>query len=296
MKAEQKMTKKQREAAMKLSADWLSRRDIGEQPGFVLNADGEVLLESRLAVCLAWLYNQFTVERIKKEKKTFPILFQVVIDKSRCSQIGTHKMQFDMPFVQSYLKWSVNSQLISPYICKHTVAERQFFIPIALENVPLSAPLLTSTHVRFLWDRHNNTRNINVGILREQFPKWSWEMVMVVANCFTDLSQDEVYMQTFTGGHAPFGDASTHSLKAYVRKQFAHDKHMGYGKYFFGSADRGRVDARFDYGGQKFSTVLRENIPVMPDRYGSPVLKGKEKIAKAVKTVYNLLKKEVDDE
>src|SRR5690606_18572773 len=120
--------------------------------------------------CLSWFFNPYNYRDVKEFDS--PILFQVVVNKDRCYQNGDDRMQFDSAFGSRYLNWIVNSDMLSPYICKHTKEERNYFIPIALENVPRNAPLLTSTHVRYLWDRHNNNRNINIQVLREKFPRW----------------------------------------------------------------------------------------------------------------------------
>ena len=202
-------------------------------------------------------------------------------------------MQFDSNFVSRYLNWIVNSDMLSPYICKHTKEERNYFIPIALENVPRNAPLLTSTHVRYLWDRHNNSRNINIQVLREKFPRWSWNMVMAVGACFSNLTRPEVAVGTYDGGHDPFSHVSYVALSQFANKEFDHSR-MDRKLFGIKKGERGSVGGMFCKRNETtFQQILWDAIEKKKNRYGG-VMVYNEDIWESVKTAYKLLKEGPD--
>ena len=285
MKAEQKMTDVQRKAALEYTQKAFAENRIGQQPGFVMYDDGTVKESNLFAICLGWFFGSGPF----KEKRN-PILFQMVVTPNR-AKATAEKVQSQEKFIHRYLNCAVKSRMLSPYICEHTVEERKWFVPIAISNVPRNAPLLVSTHVRYLWDRHNNSRNKNVQLIRERFPKWKWEMAMAVACCFTNLDQEEVGIGTYSGGHDPFGHASTQRFSAYARGLFNH-KWMDSTKFDSGKGDRGSISQMFNpsrtYFQDDMKAALKKTIPFKEARYGGSYLPNK-KAWEAVEIVKTLL-------
>lgn len=231
MRRKQTMTNVQREAALTFAKKSFATGRIGQQPSFVIYDDGKVAAKDLRAICLGWFF------RVDIDKTRNPILCQMVVTPERCQT--DEKVQFKDKFIYDYLDWSVKSKMLSPYICRHRKEERKWFVPIALVDVPRNAPLLVSTHVRYLWDRHNNSRSINVKIIKDHFPDWSWEMVMAVSCCFSNLHWDEVVLGTYNGGHDPFGHASVDRFSAYARGEFDH-KWMDKERHILGAEKWGR--------------------------------------------------------
>jgi hypothetical protein len=288
MKAEQKMTDVQRKSALEYAQEAFAEKRIGQQPGFVMYDDGTVKASDLGAVCLGWFFRSGPFEEERN-----PILFQMVVTPNR-AKATEEKVQSQEKFIHRYLNWAVKSRMLSPYICEHTVEERKWFVPIAISSVPRNAPLLVSTHVRYLWDRHNNSRNKNVQLIKERFPKWKWEMVMAVACCFTNLDKKEASMGTYSGGHDPFGHASTQRFSAYARGVFNH-KWMDSIKFdLSGEGDRGSISQMFNpsrtYFQDDMKAAVKKIIPFKEERYGGSYLPNK-KAWEAVEIVKTLLEK-----
>lgn len=213
----QVLTAVQKKVAKELFDDW--RKDAKEsrcslrQPFAVIDADGKIILKDRHAVCLSYLYsNNLTGNN--------PVLFQMIVTKDINIRVA------DEEDVMGYTNWAVKSQMCKPYILKHTKKERmQFGIPIALVGVPQNAPLLVSTHVRYMWDTHNSMFNCNIPKIRKMFPALTWAEVFVLSVCMTDISKNEIYFRLTSDAHSAFGSSTPFkAVKDYARQCFNHKK------------------------------------------------------------------------
>ena len=213
----QVLTKVQKQVAKDLFDDWKSdAKKVGvtlRQPFAVIDADGKIILEDRKAMCLSDLYsNNLTGNN--------PVLFQMIVTKDINIRVA------DEGDVMGYTNWAVKSQMCKPYILKHTKKERmQFGIPIALVDVPQNAPLLVSTHVRYMWDTHNSMFNCNIPKIRKMFPSLTWAEVFVLSVCMTDISKKEIYFRLTSDTHSAFGSSTPFkAVKDYARQCFNHKK------------------------------------------------------------------------
>jgi hypothetical protein len=228
----QTLTKAQKEAACKLFDEY--RADgVGQQPYAVIDSKGVVVHKDMSAVCLGGLYAPY-----KKLKGSGGlVLFQMIITKELDSFSGRETLTCSDEDIISYVDNAVRNPLLRPWICKHTKAERlKFGIPIALEDVPCNVPLLTSTWVRFMWDRHNNGWNINVPIIKALRPRWKWAKVVVAAHCLSDLTREEIRVQVPSVGHGLYGGATLRAIQDIVDGCFEHPES---GVFNFESPNRG---------------------------------------------------------
>jgi hypothetical protein len=210
----QRLTKKQKEAATLLFDKW-RKQGVGQQPYAVIDSKGNVKYTDKGAVCLGGLYSPYKAGKGGEGL----VLFQMIITSELdcCRGSVQERLSCTDEEIVNYVDNAVRNPLLRPWICKHTKAERlKFGIPIALEDVPTNAPLLISTWVRFMWDRHNNSWNVNIPIVKALKPKWKWAKVVVAAHCLSNLTKGEFYLQVPSTGHGLFGKASLLAIQDIV--------------------------------------------------------------------------------
>jgi len=259
----QALTKKQKESAIKLF-DKYRAYGVGQQPYAVIDSTGAVAYKDMGAVCLGGLYTTYK----KVEGSGGLVLFQMIITKELDSCSGRERLTCSDEDIISYVDNAVRNPLLRPWICKHTKAERlKFGIPIALEDVPCNAPLLTSTWVRFMWDRHNNSWNINVPIIKALRPRWKWAKVVVAAHCLSDLTKDEIRLQVPSVGHGLYGEATLRAIQDIVDGCFEHPESITFN---FSKPTRGlgieEMMRKYkpDVNGTTFSSALAQNVSNVP--------------------------------
>jgi hypothetical protein len=261
----QRVTKKQKEAAISLFDQW-RQTGVGQQPYAVIDSKGEVVAQDRGAVCLGGLYHPYE----KQEDKKGLVLFQMLITKHLDGCSGRERLTCSDEDIISYVDNAVRNPLLKPWICKHTKAERlKFGIPIALEDVPCNAPLLTSTWVRFMWDRHNNSWNINVPIIKALRPRWKWAKVVVAAHCLSDLTKDEIRLNVPDVGHGLYGEATLRAIQDIVDGcfDFPDEKPFYFPKPTRGLGIAGMMRAyKFDINNPRFAAALDKNSERIPHR------------------------------
>ena len=211
---------------------------FGEQPFCVVYNDGEIVVENKTAVCASGVFC------FDYDMKRQPVLFQTFINEAR---------NFGNPLTAptkeniKYLTAIVKKSIVSKYILPHSPdIWLTHGIPIRLFDVPQSAPLITSTHVRAMWDRHNSNQVESYLKWRGQFPRISVKKVFLLSNILQGVSFKPDKQRTFSvydGVHAPFG----RSISVIQAQNYLLDKDIfkGFEEPMFTGSKRGGVYSTF---------------------------------------------------
>ena len=211
---------------------------FGEQPFCVVYNNGEVVVEDKTAVCASGVF------RFDYEMERQPVLFQTFINEDRDG--GKHLAAPTKENIK-YLTAIVKKSIVSRYILPHDVdIWLTHGIPIRLFDVPQSAPLITSTHVRAMWDRHNRYQVESYLKWRKQFPRMSVKKVFLLSNILQGVSFEPDMKSTFSvydGVHSPFGS----SISVIQAQNYLLDKDIfkGFKEPMFTGSKRGGVCSTF---------------------------------------------------
>lgn len=215
-----------------------SIKRFGEQPFCVVYNDGGIVVEDKTAVCASGVfYFDYEMERQ-------PVLFQTFINEAR--EGGKHLTATTKENIK-YLTAIVKKSIVSKYILPHSPdIWLTHGIPIRLFDVPQSAPLITSTHVRAMWDRHNRHQVESYLKWREQFPRMSVKKVFLLSNILQGVSFEPDTQSTFNvydGVHAPFG----RNISVIQAQNYLLDKDIfkGFKEPMFTGSKRGGVYSTF---------------------------------------------------
>lgn len=177
-----------------------SMDSFGDQPFCVVYNNGEIVVENKTAFCASGAFI------IDYEMERQPVLFQTFINEAR---EGDRRLTAPTKENIKYLTAIVKKSIVSRYIVPHSPdIWLTHGIPIRLFDVPQSAPLITSTHVRAMWDRHNRYQVESYLKWIEQFPRMSVKKVFLLSNILQGVSFEPDTQSTFSGYdgvHSPFG-------------------------------------------------------------------------------------------
>jgi hypothetical protein len=237
-----KLTDGHLEGASGFIKKMVDSKRFGEQPWCVVYNDGEVVIDAEGAVCASGVFQ--TSYDMKKQ----PVMFQTYIDNSRADNLNISD-----ELIAKYVNNVVKKSIVSPYIMPHSSDIRMTHgIPIRLFDVPRSAPLITSTHVRAMWDRHNRAQLRGFLSWQEQFPRMAIKKLFLLSNILYGVSFDTNSQSSFScysAVHAPFGDeisvvqARNYLLSKDIFYKIAEPVFKGY--------ERGMVDGTFEQRREK---------------------------------------------
>lgn len=230
---------------------------FGEQPVCIVYDDGEIISQDRTAVCASGMFN------CELDMKRNPMWWQTVITNERTE--GQKGIYIVDDLIFKYLKYITTDSFISRYIPKHSPdIWLTHGVPIRLVDVKRSVPLLCSTHIRDMWDRHNSVQVAAFIYWRKLFPRMRMSKITLLSNILSGMSEgiEECSVYLFSGVHALMGkEVSVAQAKNYLLKKDVFD--LCNNDKFIGE-DRGGVAGTFSRGKGNLEKLLEDIAATLP--------------------------------